>query len=56
MTLEKKTEALKEYLRGLDSVAVAFSGGVDSALLLCVAQETLGERTLALTAAPRSMP
>lgn len=48
-TLEKKYLALKDYLKSLQSVAVAFSGGVDSTLLLCVAHEVLGKKCCAIT-------
>ena len=48
-TIYQKKEALKEYLRKLGSIAVAFSGGVDSAFLLAVAHEVLGERAVAIT-------
>ncbi len=42
-------EELKRYLGGRESLAVAFSGGVDSAFLLAAAKEALGERVLAVT-------
>ena len=51
-----KLDKLKEYLRGLGSVAAAFSGGVDSTFLLKVAQEVLGDKVLALTAENKFVP
>ena len=45
-----KYDQLKDRLRPLPSLAVAFSGGVDSTLLLAAAVEMLGRRVVALTA------
>lgn len=54
--LEKKYEALKEYLRSLGRVAVAYSSGVDSTLLLKVAHDVLQENAIALTARSSFFP
>ena len=53
---EHKYTALKEYLAGLGSLAVAFSGGVDSTFLLRVATDVLGDRVIAVTAKSASFP
>ena len=44
-----KWDTLKGILLSLNSVLVAYSGGVDSTLLLKVARDTLGEKVLAVT-------
>lgn len=57
MNTQEKYLALQEYLKSLGSVAVAFSSGVDSTLLLKVAKDTLGpEKVLAVTAVSASFP
>lgn len=52
----KKEEDLKVYFRQLKSVAVAFSGGVDSTYLLKTAHDTLGDQVIAVTAKSCSFP
>jgi pyridinium-3,5-biscarboxylic acid mononucleotide sulfurtransferase len=46
----EKLRALEERLRDLDSVMVAYSGGVDSAFLAATAHKVLGERMIAVLA------
>ena len=53
---QSKLISLKEYLISLDSVAVAFSGGVDSTFLLKVAHDLLGDHAMAVTARSCSFP
>lgn len=56
MTPTEALAALEAELRQYDSALVAYSGGVDSALVAVVANRVLGERALAVTAASPSLP
>jgi uncharacterized protein len=47
---------LREYLRAHAPVVIAYSGGVDSACLLAVAHETLGDQMLGVIADSPSLP
>ena len=54
--LEKKYARLQEILREMDSVLIAFSGGVDSTFLAKVSRDTLGERAVVATALSETYP
>lgn len=54
--LSLKYENLKRILREMDRVLVAYSGGVDSTLVLKTARDELGDGVLAVTALSETTP
>jgi uncharacterized protein len=52
----QKLAALRSLLRELGSVLIAYSGGVDSALVMVVAAQELGNRALAAIGVSPSFP
>ena len=54
--ISEKLNNLKNYIKSLESVAVAFSGGVDSTLLLYVANDVLHDNAIAITASSAAIP
>ena len=54
--MQRKLDRLKKIFHELDSALVAFSGGIDSTLVLKVAHDALGARALAVTAVSPTFP
>ena len=54
--IENKMDELRRRIRRFESCVVAFSGGVDSTLVLKIAHDELGARAVALTALSESLP
>jgi uncharacterized protein len=55
-SIEAKAAVLDARLRSLDSLIIAYSGGVDSAYLAVAATRVLGDRVLCVTADSASYP
>ena len=51
----QKQRRLRALLNGMGSVAIGYSGGVDSTLLVKVAADVLGDRALAVIGTVRDI-
>ena len=55
-SLDAKLDAVRASLAGRDGVLVAFSGGVDSAVVAALARDALGDDAVACTAKSETLP
>ncbi|APB32344.1 ATP-utilizing enzymes of the PP-loop superfamily [Gloeomargarita lithophora Alchichica-D10] len=55
LTIQTQLQALRHWFQPWERVVVAYSGGVDSALVAKIAQDVLGKRALAVTAVSPSL-
>lgn len=56
MQIDKKWDHLRSLLSEMRTVILAYSGGVDSSLLLMAAADTLGQNVIAVTAVSETYP
>ncbi len=56
MVIEQKWDRLRTLLRGMKCAVLAYSGGVDSSLLLRATAEVMGHRLIAVTAVSETYP
>jgi uncharacterized protein len=54
--LDRKLMELERNLKSLEKVAIAFSAGVDSTLVLAIAKKVLGDNVIALTVSTELQP
>ncbi len=55
-SIDRKRDKLFDYLKKMRKLAVGFSGGVDSTLLVAAAKQVLGDRVIAMTAKSPTHP
>jgi len=56
MDTQEKLKKLRDNIKALKSVVIAFSGGVDSSLVAKVCYDVLGDKALAVTARSETYP
>ena len=55
-SLQIRLTTLRQMISDMQSVLVAYSGGIDSTVVLKIAHEQLGEQALAVTAVSPTFP